>query len=388
MSSLPIASELIARGAEVVYYAPAEYAPWFKTIGAEHRTIEIYEQHPASFWVDPLVSPLLRIYTHLVKQTATVLPQIVSLVVKEHADAIVYDGMCLWARFVKDLLCIPAITVRISFAATPDCNVFRESSDSIYAPTYGDASDRLRLIRDLNTSLKKDFGFQVPGAWSIFTHSGVLNLVQVPREIHPAADNFDNRFEFVGPFFVGPRPHYIAENMPTSIYLEGEEPLVYISFGTSELNTNLELYQICFEALGQRRVRVLMSYGANLDVRALGSIPANFQIASRLPQFSILKQVDLFISHGGWCSVMESLYQGTPMIMLPMMKEHQIIANLITGRKAAISFMPNQLTSIQLAEAVDQVLGSTDYQKNAATLGRIIGTSGGYLRAADLIQQQ
>ncbi len=387
-SSLPIAAELMARGAEVVYYTPAEFEPWINAIGADTRIIRLDERHPPAQWDYPQISPLVLLYTYLLRQSLYVLPQIVNTLPDEQADYIVYDGMCLWARFVTQLLRIPAITVRTSFAATFQHNIFREFLKDDSGASLEDQQEMMEKNKILGAVIKETYGLSVPGAWSTFTHAGRLNIVLVPRELHPSADSFDDRFVFVGPSFVGPRPMVVADGERVSIDQASDEPLVYVSFGTSELNTNLDLYKACFEGLGGLPLRVIMAYGTNINPARLGTVPDNFQIASRVPQFTVLERVDVFISHAGLCSTMESLYHGVPMVVIPMMEEHAIIAKIVADRGAAITLDPSTFSAWELKAAVDQLLSNNTYRQKAACLRGVIRACGGYKQAADVIMHR
>lgn len=387
-SSLPIAAELVARGAEVVYCVPEEFVAWIDAIGAKSRVICVPERYPPAQWENPQTPPLHLLYVYSVRQSAVVLPQVVRLLRGERLDYIVYDGMCLWARLVAELLQIPAITVRTSFAATIRHNVFRPAVGQGAHLALPDREEMMESIGDLSASIRREYGLRMPGSWSIFTHAGKLNIILVPRSLQPFADGFDDRFVFVGPYFVGPRPVIPAGGTAISVDRSTDVPVLYVSFGTSELNGNIHLYRVCLEALSRIPVRVIMSYGANIDVKALGVIPDNFQVAARVSQFTLLSQVDVFVSHGGFGSAMESMYHGVPMIMVPMMEEQEIVARIVTTRGAAVTLNPTVFTPDRLHEAISRVLSDSVFRSRAAELQRIIAACGGYRQAVDVILQR
>jgi UDP:flavonoid glycosyltransferase YjiC (YdhE family) len=69
----------------------------------------------------------------------------------------------------------------------------------------------------------------------------------------------------------------------------------------------VDFYQMCFDAFAQTEWQVVLSFGTRIDPAALKEPPANFLIAPHVPQLEVLSRADLFISHGGMNSTMESL---------------------------------------------------------------------------------
>ncbi len=53
-----------------------------------------------------------------------------------------------------------------------------------------------------------------------------------------------------------------------------------------------------------------------------------------MPQLEVLKQANLFITHGGMNSSSESLYFGVPMIVIPVMGDQPIVAQRIEDLKS------------------------------------------------------
>ena len=50
-------------------------------------------------------------------------------------------------------------------------------------------------------------------------------------------------------------------------------------------------------------------------------------------QLALLPQLDLFINHGGLCSVYESIYLGVFQICIPQQEEHRLTAQMVKRRK-------------------------------------------------------
>jgi len=141
------------------------------------------------------------------------------------------------------------------------------------------------------------------------------------------------------------------------------------------------------QVLGNGPHRVLMSVGQNTDIADLGPIPANFTVRNNMPQLEILKQADLFISHGGMNSINESLYLGVPLVMVPQQVEQAFSAFRIAQFGAGQVIIPRQLTAQRLHRAVEEILGESAYKTRAASFGATLN-QGGHRRAAREILAQ
>ncbi len=80
-----------------------------------------------------------------------------------------------------------------------------------------------------------------------------------------------------------------------------------------------------------------------------------------MPQLEVLKQANLFITHGGMNSSSESLYFGVPMIVIPVMGDQPIVAQRIEDLKAGIQLNLKKLTPVTLYNAVMEVLSNDVY---------------------------
>lgn len=150
-----------------------------------------------------------------------------------------------------------------------------------------------------------------------------LNLVYTVRHFQPFAEDFaEENYKFLGasiyqrvmdkPFAMPPK----------------KNPLIYISLGTI-INNAASFYKKCIRAFEHENVQVIMSIGSVVSKNRLGKIPDNFSIYSFVPQLEVLENADIFITHGGMNSIMESLYYGVPMIAIPFMTDQPLNAKRI-----------------------------------------------------------
>jgi MGT family glycosyltransferase len=163
-----------------------------------------------------------------------------------------------------------------------------------------------------------------------------------------------------------------------------KRPLLYISLGTA-FNNQLDFYQMCFDAFAQSRWQVVLSFGTHVDPTALKEPPANFLIAPHVPQLELLSRANIFISHGGMNSVMESLWSGVPLVVVP-----QILEQELNGRRAqelglGLLLEKETLTPEKLRTAVEQLTDDPDLHARIQKMQEEMRQSGGYQRAVDEI---
>ena len=145
------------------------------------------------------------------------------------------------------------------------------------------------------------------------------NLVYTLRSFQPYAEDFpEGQFHFIGPSVYDRK----AEEFPALV-----KPVIYISIGTI-LKGGENFFRACLEAFEKEKVTVVLSVGS-FDISRLKSIPENFVIRNHVPQIAVLKQADLFITHGGMNSVSEAMVHGVPMLVIPFASDQPVNARQV-----------------------------------------------------------
>jgi len=112
-------------------------------------------------------------------------------------------------------------------------------------------------------------------------------------------------------------PQLLADRLPG-------EKWVYCSFGTFHEGADATLLRFVTNLLDIVRalptVRLVCSVNKYLieTLRARNLVPANAHFFSRVPQLRVLAEADLFITHGGFGSIKESIHFGVPMLVYPL----------------------------------------------------------------------
>jgi MGT family glycosyltransferase len=214
----------------------------------------------------------------------------------------------------------------------------------------------------------------------VFSEVPGLTLVFLPKIFQVDAVQFDERFLFVGPSFIEPPsiPWPVASGSPSPT------TKVYISLGTLR-NNDPGFYRLCFSAFSAPDWSVVMSVGNQIELTALGPIPAHFVVKRSVPQTALLPHVDVFVTHGGLNSTMEALYYGVPLVVLPSIREQETTAKRVLDLHLGLVPDRTHLTVEVLQEAVRKVYHDESIRRSVNDIKNAIRSAGGYLRATDAI---
>nr|BBH91613.1 glycosyl transferase family 1 [Thermosporothrix sp. COM3] len=376
--TLAVVEELITRGEEVIYYLPEEFRAQIETTGAVFRSypFELFSQEQTSpfsteYHIHDIQVRLAVLQAYMIKQCMSIVPSLVESVRAERPDCLLYDGMFLWARLIAEILQIPRIVLRASYDLTdnPYANLLRVFSSS---------SEMIQTLNHELAGLCERYGLPRYEVNSFTEDNPSLSIAFIPRSFLPDPAQFDGRFLFVGPSL---RTRWQARHALQDAETEKQ---LYIALGSIYTN-QAEFYRLCFAAFGDTAWHVRLSIGTQLEPEALGPAPQNFLIAPRFSQLEILARTTIFVSHGGLNSVMESLYSGVPLVIVPETSEHEAIGTRVAELGAGIKLEKASLTAECLRDAVDLVANDPSFAVRAGELQQQLQEAGGYRRAADAI---
>lgn len=90
-----------------------------------------------------------------------------------------------------------------------------------------------------------------------------------------------------------------------------------------------------------------------------------------IPQFTILSMIDVFLTHGGPNSIMESIYQLTPMLVFPLNDVYDQNGNEARVKYHQVGLLMNLNDSEQkIKNSINKVLANYDYYQKNLTLIR------------------
>lgn len=101
--------------------------------------------------------------------------------------------------------------------------------------------------------------------------------------------------------------------------------------------------------------------------------PDNVMTSAWIPQRDILAHpnVRLFITHGGNLGTIEGLYEGVPMLGLPMYADQQMNIGRASSKGYAMAMKRDEITETQLEKAIMELLDNPKYKKNAERISNL-----------------
>ena len=203
-------------------------------------------------------------------------------------------------------------------------------------------------------------------------------IVFIPKSLQPNHHLLDDNTYFVGYSLSGRTD---PEELP-EVWFDGSQ-LAYISLGTL-WNNRKSLFNKFIKAFKDQPWQVAIAYGNNID--KLESELPNVLLKRNLPPLTMLEKADVFITHGGANSFIESIINKTPIVVLPKMGDHFLIAKEVERQKVGIWIKyPHLLTSKKIMGKIKQVADNPQFKENLEKLSKECLSGGGSKRAAEIV---
>ncbi|OKP96084.1 macrolide family glycosyltransferase [Paenibacillus sp. P46E] len=374
--TIGIVQELILRGEEVVYFCVEAYRERMEKTGASVRTFD--DQKFIKAFISGGRDYVLERINGLLLTADIVIPSVLEQIEGEHFDYIIHDSMFGCGHILAQILKLPAVNSCTSFAQTKD------SFDKMLEPFFTNVSTEIskpiyNKFQSLTAMIREQYEVEIHSPYEVFCNPAPLTIVYTTREFQPGEEAFDHTYKFVGPSISS---RFTQENLDLPA-IKGKN-LIYISLGTV-FNQAIDFYKLCFEAFKNTDHSIVMAIGNKVQISDLGEVPRNFIVKNYVPQTDVLQYAELFITHGGMNSTLESLYYGVPLIVIPQSADQPVIARQVANIGAGIQLQMQNLTVIQLREAVDHVTGHSSFKKVAVRLRESFRKAGGYYQAVDEI---
>jgi UDP:flavonoid glycosyltransferase YjiC (YdhE family) len=170
-----------------------------------------------------------------------------------------------------------------------------------------------------------------------------------------------------------PNTHYLqhvstarpGETLPPWVRELPEKPTVYAALGTIA-HAMPGIFDLILDALRDQDLNIILAVGQ--DPAAFGPQPPNVHLERYAPQTQLLPYCDVFITHGGFNSVKESLSSGVPLVVVPIMSDKPYSAQRCHALGVGRTIEPAERTSEAVRDAVSSVLTDPSYRKRAEEL--------------------
>lgn len=371
--SLGLVQELVKNGEEVIYYNNESFRDKIESVGATFR------RYSEKFYLDEnyVTYDLTDLFKVHLELSQLILDGLIEDVKKDKPDYIIHDSLCPWGKHLAKVMNLPAIDTFSTLADEP--NPFLMATGMALA-ILSNIPNMLK-VRKIKKVLRKKYNIKLKRYIDIMINNEDLNLVYTSKEFQPKSEKLLNDYKFVGPSSM-----YRIENMPKlNLNRKGDRPLLFISMGTI-FNNNTDFFNICAEAFNNMNLDVLMSVGKSIDISTL-SIPDNFIVKRyfEIPQLDVLKECNIFMTHGGMNSTQEGLFHGVPLITIPQQQEQAHVAMQVVRTGSGICLDKSKVSAEILKNTVEKIISDCSYRENALKMRESFITAGGPPRAVEEI---
>lgn len=373
--SLEVIRELVARGHRVSYAIPPSFAGKVASTGAEpvvYTSTLPTDEDPEAWGTELIdnVEPFLH-------DAVQALPQLAEAFEGDEPDLVLHDITSYPAPVLAHRWGVPAVSL------WPNLVPWEGYEEEVAEPMYAElkASER-------GAAYYARFEEWL-GANGIATHPDRFvgrprrAVVLIPRVLQPQADRVDESvYSFVGAC-QGDRREQGEWRRPA-----GADKVLLVSLG-SAFTKQPGFYRECAKAFGDLPGwHVVLQIGRFTDPAELGEIPSNIEVRDWVPQLSVLRQADAFITHAGAGGSQEGLATATPMVAVPQAVDQFGNAEILASLGVARHVPTDEATADTLREAVLELVADPDVARRLQEIKASMADEGGTRRAADLIEAE
>ena len=366
--TLPLVSALVLRGYRVIYYATDEFRQKIEQHGAIFRS---YQNVSPS---ELIVKNLATLYKTILKASSLIVDQLIDEISLDNPALIIHDSLSYWGKIVSSLLGIPTVSSISTFAfSSNDVNprnylsfIGHMGLGGLISLVVGHRIKKKLKVKYSGIIKKTSlFDFITGNSFmDVMNSSGRKNLVYTTKEFQKSAHQYSpDQYTFIGPM--------ISErlNDPDQEDYSGlRKPVIYVSFGTI-WNDQLPV-DLMISSLKKLGGTIVFSTAVLTDVSLAGVISKQ-----HVNQLAVLKNSDLFITHGGMNSINEALFFGVPMCVFPFQAEQEENCKQVVNLKCGLRI--RKLTEKELCRSVKKVLTDDIYKKGCKRISKSFNEAGG-----------
>lgn len=336
----PLLTELCKRDYKIIHYNAGSFRDKIN-----HKFIEFVEYDNYQGYYPERVKKEMNLFEYgllLLETSKNVMQFAEKEIRKENPDLVLHSKYASWGKLGALKFNVPAICLTTSFVFSPQL-VFNKENDNT---DFGKVIIGKKFLKE-SIKFYTGYGINNLDINDIFINKEKLNLVFGLKEFQPNAELLGPEFKFVGHLMEIPE-------------YKKKLDLIYISLGSIFIG-NLNVIDICLKAFSKINRQVVISVGDKINISDLGEIPSNIKVYKFVDQVELLKSTSLFITHGGGNSVYEAIYYNTPMIVIPQIYEHLLIAKKIEELGIGLYMDEEGLNPEMLEKGINSVFDNSGY---------------------------
>ncbi|MFI8091867.1 macrolide family glycosyltransferase [Streptomyces sp. NPDC086080] len=375
--AVPMLAELVRRGHRVSCLVPERFGDLVRGAGAEPVV------YPSTFpWASGPSGSALENILDFFEEAIAPLDRAVARFAGDRPDLLAHDlAACEAARLLARAWDVPVLQLCPTMASGPGFSMGERQSREATGPPpepIDPADPAITSFVGRKAELLARHGLDgVPADGPGPEHGP--NVVFLPKAFQIAPETFDDRFAFIGPCLDDtPAPD---DWRPP----EGRRVLL-LSLGSSHTPDQADFLRGCVSALADSPWHVVVTLGHRVTAAELGPLPGNVEVHQWLRHPEVLRHAAAFVTHAGMGSVMESLFHGVPMVLVPYHIDQRVIARRAAELDLGRVLLREAAGADALRAAVDEVTGSPRVAAAVAGMRRQVIEAGGAPRGADVVE--
>ena len=198
-----------------------------------------------------------------------------------------------------------------------------------------------------------------------------FNIIFSLDELQPKSSFFKNKeYLIIKPSNKNFRVNNEVEK-DIKTFLETDKKIIYIATG-SIVTRDISYYETIIDELSKIDVKLIISAGDKTSYLRnyvkKKNIEKNIMIKEFLPQIYILSKANLFITSGGFNSILESIFHRCPMLILPIASEQRLNGYIIAKRKLGATIYGERNLKKYLLRTTKQVMNDGVIKENLKTI--------------------
>ncbi len=155
-----------------------------------------------------------------------------------------------------------------------------------------------------------------------------------------------------------------SEDLPRWVAELPKRPTVCVTLGT-HMNRSTETFEAVLTGLRAEALNLVVLVGRNIDPAHFGSQPDNVYIARYVPLSLLLPRCDLVLSHAGFSTLVTTLDNGLPSVLIPLGADQPDNARSCARLGVARVLEAHERGAGAIQAAVQGVLSNPQYRARA-----------------------
>lgn len=375
-----LCKELAKKDVQLTYYTFERYFPKFKDI----ENIEL-KKYPDEFnaYYDELASDsslhhkFVAFFYVFYTLTENILPFVMNEAETKQPDLIICDTLAIWGKIVARVHEVPMALFFSSFIgdtiALKNSPAFAMSlikSFVFHFPYF-------IKFNKIKKRIEKKYGKVTDGPQDIMNPKGQFSIVTTSKAFQPGGEKYHDNVRFIGP------AHVEDSDLPE------KKDTIFISLGTIAFSDTY--WDICIKAAKDLGYNVVVSFGGNTNNQVSSDlIGDNVMVYDNLnlkEYREVLKKSVLFISHGGFNSISDSILYMTPLIVCPLSAEQYSNGKIIEERDCGIVYPNKKLEVGLLKSKIIEVINNRKGKEGLLKYRESFIQSMGYKKVVDELNE-